>query len=887
MNTREILGKSMKRAGIAPSWMRSRSRFAATIVAAGSLSLTGAGLGSVAGGGSTGAASASSTGSGAGISVTVGSTGAPEPAPVAFEVGAASVNITPPPYSVASNAAFVPACGPTPQAVAALWPGKRLFAFEEPYIPAIDPSSGEYVVGDPYCDANHAGHYQAPYVAGPPGQDHWPLTVQQSNPLKAVVTLYALGTKRVATVVVDSIGLFNVTMDQIRADARSALLRAHLPPIPAADIFVSSTHDESAPDPIGLWGPDGSNLPGNSTTSSVLTSTALTSGVDNYYLAFLARRVAGAIVRAYRDLQPAELKLAYASLPPNVQECWSSYPYIADHVDPVMQAIDPKTGKVIFTLVNGNTHVETFAFSGVAADTTMFSADWAGFLRQDLAAHYGGVGVEMSGLVGSVETPAFYPPGTQVVNVPGPFHGVNGAVDGCSSVYPNPTGASPITSAHAFVRAYGAAMASAAEAALAGPGARIYGPSQIHHLIGVRQRICIQLESNFFAAAFASGIFADRPAYVDPTCSVGAAFDKAPAPAYHLAPGTVQGANPLWIKTDVGVVTIGPAQLAYVPGEMFPFTAMRGHLDQAQMPFPTNCYEPPAPATPATPATPANYYCGSPLPMTPFVLAKMTEPYRFVAGLGEDMIGYMMPPGDFVGSQDISQTVPLGQSGLPVPSGPTGVPPSVTVNVPEVNEQPWLAFELASSSWNDRFGQGHADDSESVGPHAGIEVTQALAKLLGGLAARGIGRPEKVLPGLYVDATGMTSDSPFPYANAYALPGLNSSPKGFTGAVGVEVTEPGGAKVLYCVGEHPSAKVCQAKGVRHASSWATFDGFPDPGTAGTALPYSVSTAGVMLPAGGQGGRARVLLVDVYAGAGQKGASSPVPAPPAPPAPAVP
>lgn len=640
------------------------------------------------------------------------------------------------------------------------------------------------------------------------------------------------------------------------------MLKAGLPPIPSADIFVSSTHDESAPDPIGLWGPDGSNLPGNSTTQSVLTSTALTSGVDNYYLAFLARRAAQAIVSAYRDLQPAELKLAYASLPPNVQECWSSYPYIADHIDPVMQAIDPKTGKVIFTLVNGNTHVETFAFSGVPADTTMFSADWAGFLRQDLESHYGGVAAEMSGLVGSVETPAVYPSGTQVVNVPGPYHNVNGAVDGCSSVYPNPTGASPISSAHAFVRAYGAAMAKAAEVALGSASAKVYLPSQIHHLIGVRERICIQLESNFFAAAFAAGIFPDRPAYVDPTCSVGASFNRSPAPAYHLAPGPIQGANPLWIKTDVGVLTIGPAQFAYVPGEMFPFTAMRGHIDQAQMPFPTNCYQP------ATPATPAHFYCGSPLPMTPFVISKMTEPYRFVAGLGEDMIGYMMAPGDFVGSQDISESTP---------SGPNGVPPSLTVSVPEVNEEPWLSYELTSSNWNDRFGQGHADDSESVGPHAGIEVTDAISKLLAGLAARGIGRPETVLPGLYVDASGATSDSPFPYSNPYAAPGLNSSPPGFTGAVGVEVFEPGGKKVIYCVGSS-SAGICSGEAVEHALSWATFDGFPDPGTAGTSLPYSVSTAGVMLP-GSHGKQDRAILVDVYAGAGERGGSLELPAAP--------
>ena len=45
-----------------------------------------------------------------------------------------------------------------------------------------------------------------------------------------------------------------------------------------------------------------------------------------------------------------------------------------------------------------------------------------------------------------------------------------------------------------------------------------------------------------------------------------------------------------------------------------------------------------------------------------------------------------------------------------------------------------------------------------------------------------------------------------------------------------------------------------------ATRYGTFDSRPDPDTAGTALPYSVSTAGVILKGGA------VLLVNVFAGA---------------------
>ena len=43
-------------------------------------------------------------------------------------------------------------------------------------------------------------------------------------------------------------------------------------------------------------------------------------------------------------------------------------------------------------------------------------------------------------------------------------------------------------------------------------------------------------------------------------------------------------------------------------------------------------------------------------------------------------------------------------------------------------------------------------------------------------------------------------------------------------------------------------------------SFATFESRPDPGTAGSALPYSVSTAGVILNGG------KVVLIDVFGGA---------------------
>ncbi|HMC52740.1 MAG TPA: hypothetical protein VKI64_08275 [Acidimicrobiales bacterium] len=691
---------------------------------------------------------------------------APGGASQAFLAGAAEADITPPPWSTASDAAFVPACGSSPDQVGALWPGKRLYEFEKPYVDQA--GTGRFVPGDPYCDADHTGRYEAPYLAGGSGANRWPTSTDPANPLGAQAVVSALGATKVALVVVDSIGLFNVTMDRIRAAVRS------LAP-DVSQVFVSSTHDESAPDPIGLWGPE---PPGNP------LPTSSSSGVDEYYLDFMARRTAQAVADADVRLAPAQLRLAVGRIPSNVQSCWSSYPFIDDQALPVMQAVATATGRPIFTLVNVNTHAETLAFSGVPSYVEEVSADWPGQLRAGLAAAWpGSVGIELAGLVGSVETPTVYEPeSAQVLDVPGPEHDTPNP-NGCHTVYgdPGPGTAAPVTDAQPYLHAYGQSLADDAIAVLSGH-ATVVKPAT---LAARSQSVCIQLENNFFAAAFAAGLFPDRPAYADPTCTVS----TSPAPS---PPGSPRPPSATWVKSDVGVVTLGPAQLVYSPGEVFPFTETSGHIGRQDLPFPTDCYDP----------NTDDYQCGAPLPDTPWISAHMTQPFRFQAGLGQDMIGYLFPPGNFVGDDG------------------------------EVAEQPWVGYHSNHPGDHDRFGHGHADDSESVGPYAGLAVTQALDRLLGNGQAAGASATR---PGLFVDGAGHRSTSPFAGA-------------GFGGAAGVVVQQPDGTLRQYVVG-------------RNALAWVRFDATRDPGTvtASGSLPYSVGTAGVLTTGG-------AVLVDVFAGA---------------------
>jgi hypothetical protein len=678
-----------------------------------------------------------------------------------FEAGAARADITPPERTPANaealDQAFVPACGTTAKMVAETWPGPRPFAFEKPY--RDEAKTGRFVpVKDAFCESDGSGRYEAPYIAGGSGVNHWPTSIDPGNGPAASAIVLSVHGRRVAVVSVDSIGMFNVTMNRIRA-----AVAEHDPGISA--IYISSTHDESAPDPIGLWGPE-AEVPPEVPELPVGAS----SGVDEYYFNYIVPRIAGAVVEADHKRRAAKLDVAVASMPSNTQSCWSSYPFIDDQSMPVMQARD-NSGNVIFTLADVSTHAETLAFSHVKANAETLSADWPGKMRADFEARWPeSVGVELAGMVGSVETPTVYEPETtQVLRTPGALHDVSGNPDGCRSVYPQPS-ATPVSEAHAFNAAYGKSVADTAAAALAG-GHTVVPKT----LIAQQLPVCVELENNLFKAAFAAGLFPDRNGYADSNC-------------------TAEAKSPTFLKTNVGVLTLGKIQLAYSPGEVFPLTEMRGFIDEQQMPFPTNCYEPEH----------ENYNCGTPLPMTPWTSAEMTQPYRFLVGLGEDMIGYMFPPGNFVGSEA------------------------------EVTKEPWLAYQKAKKTGHDRFGYGHSDDSESVGPYAGLAVTETLRQLL----AKDPGRPSQVVPGLYVDATGHLSDSPF-------------AGGAFGGAVGVEVLLPGHSKPKTVLIGHG------------ASGWATFDALADPGTAGTSLPYSVRTAGVMR-------HRKALLVDVFEGARRLG-----------------
>src|SRR5207302_2080098 len=137
----------------------------------------------------------------------------------------------------------------------------------------------------------------------------------------------------------------------------------------------------------------------------------------------------------------------------------------------------------------------------------------------------------------------------------------------CSSVYPEPSSGTPVSDAREFVTAYGQSIANATAAALETAQAVSVGS-----VLSQQQPLCILLENNLFKAAFAAGLFPDRPEYQDSACTVAAKLPSAAAhaPASGAAGGSSSTEAPVYLKSNVGVLTFGDVQLAYSPGEVFP-----------------------------------------------------------------------------------------------------------------------------------------------------------------------------------------------------------------------------------------------------------------------------------------------------------------------------
>lgn len=572
--------------------------------------------------------------------------------------------------------------------------GVRPWAFMEPYKDLNNV--GYWQPGDPWLDCdptNGTGRWEGNFLGG--GSDAPRLFSRIADPVTARAVVVSNGRSTIAVEVEDHEGLFDTYQQQIRDKVAADLAAAGARPLDG--IFISSTHDESAPDTIGLYA--GNDFP---------------SSVNHYFANYLVQRSAEAIEQAYRSLRPARVRYAEAIEPANLRQCFSSYPFVDDQLMPALEAVDASNpSRVIAILGDVSQHTETLGFNGGATvdpgapdgKTTLndekawVSADWPYWFRSSLeAAHPGAVAIEMAGSVGSNETPEVW--SAPLSRTPQQFID-EGHPAGCRTLYDKSGTQTPL-GYYSETKVLGEQLAGAVDGALASSGTE----SKTNTVYGARADACVRVTNLLFGAIGATGEFGNRPSY-DPTCTVAVG----PAPN-----GSAAGTS---VKTQVAFFRIGDGEFVSVPGEVFPFTYLRSFEGPGDMPCPDPNPGPEPPSDPTAPTNPCYMPGQGQFPLPAWLLPHMHTPYRFIDGLGEDMIGYIFPQGNGIGVPGEYPTNPLG-------------------------------------SGSDRFGCGHSDDSEAASSQAGQILGDSLVSLLDAYG----GGPESISQGRYVLPDGSLSRDP-------------------------------------------------------------------------------------------------------------------------------
>jgi hypothetical protein len=214
------------------------------------------------------------------------------------------------------------------------------------FAPAADPALS---VGFADTDVSPAVGGKAPvYLAGF-GHDRKATKVH--DPIMARAVVLSDGTKKIALVAVDVVGLFLPAVEEVRKK------------LPGFDyVMVSSTHNHEGPDTLGLWG-----------------KTPFESGVDPAYLAKLIDGAAAAVKAADKKLAPAVAKIGSAKGPELLRD--GRLPEVK-HDDLVVIRFDSPTAASapLGMLVQWNVHPELLDDKNTEA-----SADHVGYTVKHLA----------------------------------------------------------------------------------------------------------------------------------------------------------------------------------------------------------------------------------------------------------------------------------------------------------------------------------------------------------------------------------------------------------------------------------------------------------------------------------------------------------------------
>ena len=236
-----------------------------------------------------------------------------------WQIGAARIDTTPPAYDAAQDLQDFPEAS-CPRAT---FDGPRLWRFEEPYTDTDGSGDFNYPGGspEPFCDYNGNGRWDGIYLSG--GIDH--LAKFLHDPIDARAVAFSAGGK---TVVLESVIAQGIFENYIRDARTQAENLAGQPPHDATcghidQMVVSSNHNESSPDTLGLYGaPDAGGFP-------------LHSGIDEYYMDWLDSQMAKVAVAACDQRQAATMRETDFPVPPGIrQEIPNRFPTTNDAGSP-------------------------------------------------------------------------------------------------------------------------------------------------------------------------------------------------------------------------------------------------------------------------------------------------------------------------------------------------------------------------------------------------------------------------------------------------------------------------------------------------------------------------------------------------------------------------
>lgn len=188
------------------------------------------------------------------------------------------------------------------------------------------------------------------------------------EPLSARALVIKSGEKTLTVVGVDSLGVPGLIQKDIRGMVKS---------VPADSVMIAATHDHSAPDIFGMWGP-------NPTTS----------GVNPAYLALLKQGIVTAIDQAAAAAKPAKLKLG--SIQTKGINVNHRIAEIVDHELAAMQFVGDD-GKVIATLANFPCHAEIM-------QSKLLSGDFPYYYYAKMEKDQGGVAIFINAALGGMIT---------------------------------------------------------------------------------------------------------------------------------------------------------------------------------------------------------------------------------------------------------------------------------------------------------------------------------------------------------------------------------------------------------------------------------------------------------------------------------------------------